>query len=124
MSPTHIRVPLSQPLDEAAWAALFDENAIHSAQSVAEHEYDKLTTEEYYYLRRRCKTDLFFLTTLLGYDRLSTNLHGHLCRWIERTAWEQFRLTLLPRDHLKTTIITICDSIRAGLTTDSGTEAP
>ncbi len=78
-----------------------------NAQRAAERKYDQLTTEEVSHLRWRCKTDRLFLATLLGYDRFAVNLHGHLFAWMARTAWEQFRMVLLPRGHLKTTGITI-----------------
>lgn len=67
-------------------------------------------------LRIRAKTDLFFLATgILGYDKLSINLHGDVCNWIRRTESERFRELLLPRDHLKSTIFTISHSIQIAL---------
>ena len=125
-SPTNPQAFVSQPheLDEAAWNSLFDSESIANAQRSAEQRYEQLPTEEIAHLRWLCKTDRMFLATLLGYDRFSTNLHGHLFKWLAHTAWEQFRLILLPRGHLKTTGITIVDSINAGLTVDPGTEVP
>ena len=106
------------------WEVLFSNESISNAQRAAEHKYDQLTTEEVYQLRWRAKTDRLFLATLLGYDRFSVDLHGHLFAWMARTAWEQFRMVLLPRGHLKTTGITIVDSVGAGLTVDPGMNVP
>lgn len=72
-------------------------------------------------LRRKCKTDLFFLCySILGNDRLSPNLHGHLCKWMELNKAWRFKEILLPRAHFKSTIITIGDTIQTILPDDDG----
>lgn len=75
-----------------------------------------LNDEQINHLRVRCKKDLFFLCySILGYDKLSPNLHGALCVWLQSTEGEQFRIILLPRSHYKSTISTIGDSIQTVL---------
>ena len=70
-------------------------------------------------LRYKCKTDLFFLcNTILGYDRLSPNLHGNFCRWIEINKKERFTEKLMPRATFKSTISTISDTIQCFLPFD------
>lgn len=91
----------------------------------ARHESDKkingLTSDQIRALRIKCKYDLFFLATgPLGYDKLSVNLHGSFCRWLERNKYEQYRIKLLPRSHFKTTVDTITDSIQLALPDDLG----
>lgn len=72
-----------------------------------------LSKEEFHLIRALCKHDLFFLaTSILGYNRLSTNLHGHLCTHVKKTENERFHEYLLPRGHFKSTIITIAHSIQ------------
>jgi hypothetical protein len=91
----------------------------------AEDEAGKLDTETWRNLRKLAKTDPFFLAYgVLGYTKLSTNLHGHLVSWMKRTEpLYNFRLLLLPRGHYKSTIWTITDSIRAALP-DEDEETP
>lgn len=114
----------NQPLTDEQFDSLFSTESITNARRAAERKYSSLPTDEISHLRWRCKTDDFFLATLLGYDRLTTNLHANLCAWLARTMWEQFRIILLPRGHLKTTIITIVDSIRAALPCDKSVNVP
>jgi hypothetical protein len=72
--------------------------------------------EQFHAIRARCKRDLFFLAyTILGYDRLSVNLHGEVCQHLKDTENARFRMYLLPRNHFKTRIITIAHSIQACL---------
>lgn len=74
-------------------------------------------------LRRKAKTDLYFLTTtILKYNKLSPGLHGHFATWMRRTNKMQYRLILLPRGHYKSTITTIGDSIQIALPDDIGNE--
>lgn len=114
---------LDQLQQDLAWTNLLDPQKIDNARRASEKEYEHLSNDEILELRKLCKTDLFFLTyAILGYKRLSTNLHAHMCAWTARTAWEQFRLMLLPRGHFKTTIWTIADSIQTALTADPGVE--
>ena len=89
------------------------------SQKKAEARVQSMSREHWLMMRRRCKTDLFFLThAVLGYNKLSENLHGHLCSWMMRNRSPRFRLLLLPRGHYKSTIWTISDSIRIILPDD------
>ncbi len=97
---------------------LQNEDALTQARKSADQQFSSMTEEQYKYLRRRCKQDLFFLTGLLGYNKLSVNLHGNLCRWMMRNrSSSRFKLVLLPRSHYKTTIET-ADIIRIVLPDD------
>jgi len=63
--------------------------------------------------RRRACTDLWFLCTeILRYTFLSPTLHKPWCKWIEAPYEEQYRIFLAPRDHCKTTVFTIGESIQ------------
>lgn len=90
----------------------------------AEYEAGQLDTETWKGFRKLAKTDPFFLAYgVLGYDKLSTNLHGNLVAWMRATqAKYNFRLLLLPRGHYKSTIWTITDSIRAALPDEDESE--
>ncbi len=99
---------------------LLDEDSITNARRAAEKKYENLTTDQYKHLRNKFKNDLLFMSTALGYRKLSPNLHGHLARWLQETRNEQFREELLPRGHYKSTIITICDSIQLALPDELG----
>ena len=104
---------------EMAW--LLSQDRIDNARRKADNEMNRrqLTTEEFYALRRRCKTDKMFLATILGYGKLTERLHGDFCGWLEETEGIQFRLILLPRGHYKTTLATIVDSVQAALPADN-----
>lgn len=81
--------------------------------------YSNFSDDQIKTIRNRAKHDLFFLSYgLLGYDKLSTNLHGNLCEFLRRTNHYQFRLTLLPRSHFKSVLVTISDSVQIVLTDD------
>lgn len=100
---------------------LTDKQLLKERQKKAEDAMSGLTHDEWKALRRRAKADLFFLCYgVLGYKKLSTQLHGHLCTWLESTDNDQFREILLPRSHYKSTVVTIGDSIRIALPDDSG----
>lgn len=74
-------------------------------------------------LRIRAKNDLyFFAKTVLGFDKLSPNLHGNLCSWMKQTNEDRFRLQLMPRGHYKTTILTIADGLQIALPDDIGNQ--
>lgn len=107
---------------DAAFERLKDEDELTRRRKEGEKRVEGLTTEQYKSLRIRCKTDLFFLCTVLGFNRLSTNLHGHVCAWMARTQNEQFREILLPRGHFKSTVVTIAHSIQIVLPDDSNLE--
>lgn len=91
------------------------------ARRRAEKRMEQFSTEDWQQLRNRAKNDLFFLNVgVLGYKKLSENLHGHVCSWAHGTDDEQFRELLLPRGHYKSTVFTIGDSIRIVLPDDMG----
>jgi hypothetical protein len=103
---------------------LLDPDAINKKRKEAEAQVQGLSTEDWKRLRKLAKRDLFFLTTaILGYNKLSPNLHGHMCKWLEATDNKQFREILMPRGHFKSTVLTIADSIRIALPDDAG-DAP
>lgn len=106
---------LGRLLDEKV-AHYTDPEVVRQKRVQAEKIAGPLSTEQWKGIRSRSKNDLFFLSQgLLNYDRLSVHLHGHLCRWLGKTADEQFRMVLLPRGHFKSTIGTIGDSIQIAL---------
>ena len=87
---------------------LFDPKRFDKSRKEADQKFKGMSKEVLHSLRARCKRDLFYLThTVLGYGRLSPNLHGHVCKHITDTADERFRIYLLPRNHFKTRILTI-----------------
>src|SRR5215467_2125487 len=47
---------------------------------------------------------------IVGFEDLVPGIHGDMCRWIERST--RRKLGLVPRDHLKTSIWTIADTVR------------
>lgn len=105
-------------------SGLIDEKNITDIRKQAEKRASSLTTDQWKYLRKRAKWDLFFLSSgVLGYNKLSVNLHGNLCSWMMRNSRARFREILLPRSHYKTTVATISDGVRIALPDDSG-EAP
>jgi len=105
------------------WNELLSETKLKETQTKVELKFREFTTEKIDYLRRRAKNDLFFLnTSILGHDRLSPQLHGHLCNWLERNKDWRFREILLPRGHFKSTVCTIGDSIQIVLPNVNGDE--
>lgn len=99
---------------------LISEDNITASKKEAEAKLSSLTSDQIKYLRKRAKIDLFFLSnSILGYDKLSENLHGDLCWWMMRNMRERFKIVLLPRSHYKSTIATISDSIRIALPDES-----
>jgi predicted phage terminase large subunit-like protein len=95
----------------------------NSSLREAEKLKEQLGMEKIKLLRREAKTNLYFLTTtILKYNKLSPNLHGHFATWARRTNNKQFRLILLPRGHYKSTLTTIADSIQICLPDDGGNE--
>lgn len=88
---------------------------------LGEQKFAHLSRDEWKHLRRRAKTDLFFLCYgVLNYKKLSTRLHGNLCNWATAHQDAQFREFLMPRGHYKSTVMTIGDSIRIALPDDVG----
>jgi hypothetical protein len=110
---------INEPTDDHL-KKLLDQDHLTEVRKAAEKKYEQLTTDEYHNLRHKFKTDLLFLATALGYRKLSPNLHGHFCRWLQATRNEQFREELLPRGHYKSTICTICDSVQLVLPDELG----
>ena len=103
--------------------SLADPKLVSAARQTAEDTYRDLGSEEIAELRRRSKSDLFFFSYgVLGYDLLSPRLHGHLCRWLERTRRTQYRVLLLPRGHYKSTVLTISGSVQMALPNDAGVQ--
>jgi predicted phage terminase large subunit-like protein len=95
--------------------------AVHLKQKEAESRVSYMTTDEWKHLRWLCKTNLFFLCySILGYTKLSENLHGHLSAWTIRNRAARFRMMLLARAHYKTTVLTQTDAIRIVLPDDVG----
>lgn len=105
---------LAQKLDK-----LTDERSITAIRNDADKSYAGITETQWRELRRRAKTDLYWLSKgILGHNKLSPNLHGSLCGWMERNEKAQYKEILLPRGHYKSTVITVADSIRITLTDD------
>ena len=97
------------------------EKNVEKNQIEAQKKRDSMPPELIKELRRRAKTDLFFLAySILGYNRLSENLHGELCAWLEANKDEKYIEVLLPRAHFKSTIVTISKVIQLILTDDVG----
>jgi len=81
----------------------------------AKEEVDGSTASQQEQLREAAKWDLFFLCKgVLGYDQLRLETHGPLCTYMVYED-RQFRLILMPRGHLKSTICTMGDSNRLAL---------
>lgn len=98
-----------------------DPELVLKAQRAAETKVSNLTTDEWKHLRRLAKTDTMFLGRgVLGYNKLSKNLHAHLAMWMLLTINDQFREVLLPRGHYKTTEFNKIDSVQAALPDDIG----
>lgn len=93
----------------------YEEQRTHYEKKAAE-----LTSAEWKRLRILCKTNLFFLCSILGYKRLSTNLHGDLCKYMDESRTERFKEILLPRGHFKSSICTIAHSVQLILPDDTG----
>jgi len=96
------------------------ENNVSKNRGIGERKLETLPTDKIKWLRKACKLDLFFLCEILGYNKLSINLHGDVCAWQLRNWDERFKSVLLPRGHYKSTIITIAHSIQIALPDDSG----
>jgi hypothetical protein len=113
---TSEKKPKDQEPTDDEWEAILDPTLIKiknkEAENIREH-YNKSQWEQFRWL---AKHDLYFLLySILGYDRLSINLHGHYCKWIEKNRIERFVMELLPRNHFKSTTDTIGDSIQIAL---------
>jgi predicted phage terminase large subunit-like protein len=106
---------------------------IDEGRRKAEKKYESFTADEIALLRRKCKTNLFFLAKgILCYNLLAEGernpdgsykrkgLHLELCEWIKATNNAQFREVLLPRSHFKSTVFTISDTVQIILPDDLG----
>lgn len=116
----------SKPRDitDADIEALINDTTLTENIKKAEAKVRGISRQEKHRLRALCKRDLFFLcSTILGYNRLSVNLHGHLCTHIKKTENERFREFLLARGNFKSTIITIGHSIQIVLPYDAEDKA-
>ena len=71
-------------------------------------------------MRRKAKSDLFFLAHLLGWTKLTPKFHGDYTRWLQKHRGDQYKLTLLPRGHYNSTVVTITDSIQMALPNVAG----
>jgi predicted phage terminase large subunit-like protein len=99
-------------MNEQEFGTLFDEKAITKARKEAEHKYRDISSIQLDSLRRKCKNDLFFLAQALGYTRLTPRLHGDYTSWLTKWRGYQYKLSLLPRGHYKSTCDTIVDSVQ------------
>jgi hypothetical protein len=87
-----------------------------SFQEVNE-EVQGLESDQFDYLKEVVKNDLFVLCKgVLNYQQVNRHTHGEFCRFIETPPLGKKRtLSLMPRAHLKSTILTIGDSIRLAI---------
>lgn len=106
------------------WKDLVSQESIDKAKAAAEKKFGHLSKEDIDYLRWRAKNDLFFLAdAVLGYNKITALLHGHICAWLNSTQSDQYRMVLLPRSYFKTTLVTISDSIQIALPSSPGDES-
>ena len=106
----------AKSVPDADWLTLFDDEVMKKRRAEAEHKYRDLTTLQIEKMRGRAKRDLFFLSSaILDYELLSPSFHGHYMNWLKRVQGQRYRLTLLARDHYKSTGNTIADSVQMAL---------
>lgn len=114
---------ISDPGD-AEWTVLLDEDILKEKRKAAELKYRDMSGDMVKRLRKRFKTDLMALAGAgLEYDLLSPTFHGHYSQWLARTWGERYRMTLFARDHYKSTMNTITDSIQMALPNDAEVQA-
>lgn len=95
---------------------LLQEETLTKNRNDAHQKSRELSTEMKAKYRIRAKRDLFFLSySILGYNRLSPNLHGHLCAHVKKTEHRRFHEYLLFRGGFKSTILTISKNIQTVL---------
>lgn len=110
---------MGDPID-----SLLDKKNITKMRKEGDSRLSNMTQTQVDALRHRAKNDVFFLGYgILGYNRLSPQLHGSLATWMHRHADKQFKEILLPRGHFKSTLATVTDSIQIALPDVSG-DAP
>lgn len=101
---------------------LKDEDHLARRRAESEKVVAQFTTEHYKALRILAKHNKYFLgIDVLGYNKLRSTLHADLSKWMRDTDKDPFRLCLLPRGHLKTTLFTKTDAISCALPDDAGT---
>ena len=104
-------------------ASLVQPDVIKQNKIAAEQAMNDFSSDEIKYLRKRAKLDLYFLCTgVLGYNKFDKDFHGKLFGWMMRNVRSRFKCILLPRSFLKSTGLTIADSIRTALPNDPGTD--
>ena len=59
---------------------------------------------------RAKKSTYFFAKAVLGFADLTVHTHGPICRTLDSPS--KRKLVVMPRDHLKTSIATIADTLR------------
>ena len=95
------------------------QDSIDKGRREADKKFASFTQDQIVFLRRKAKTNLFFLASgILGYTKLTESLHLDFCKWAKSTNNEQYREALLPRSHYKSTVFTISDSIQIVLPDD------
>jgi hypothetical protein len=95
---------------------LLEEETLTKNRNTAYQKSKELSEEQRRKYRIRAKRDLFFLCySILGNNRLSPNLHGHLCAHVQKTAYRRFHEYLLFRGGFKSTILTIGKNIQTVL---------
>lgn len=91
------------------------QDTIDKSRRLAEKTYETFSSDELEHLKHKAANDLFFLGHgILGYNRLSPDLHGHYLRWIREHRRDRFKMTLMPRSCYKSTCSHI-DSIQSVL---------
>lgn len=85
-------------------------------------ELESLDSSTFQALRLHAQNDLYTLSKgILGYPDVNPGTHGRFCRFFDSPLYDaegkllRFRLGLMPRGHLKSTIATVSDSIRVVL---------
>jgi hypothetical protein len=112
---------IQQTSEQAEILPLPDQSDIDNARRLGEKRISGLSDDIIKELRIKAKWDLLFLADgILGYNQVSPQLHGHYSKWLQRHRHIQYRLTLLPRGHYKSTIKTITDGIQTSLPDDTG----
>ena len=61
-------------------------------------------------LRKRAQSSTYVMAGVIGFHDITAELHLQMCRWIDRPSIR--KLGLVPRDHLKTSVWTIANSIK------------
>lgn len=75
-------------------------------------EGEELSQDEWEEVRSHARRSLYFMAKgILGYTKLTQRAHRALCEFVEQDE-PLLKEELMPRDHFKTTVVTISDSIR------------